>query len=373
MKRYVYVMICFVGILLCLTGCSIGLETGNSGGDFVNPHRIDTGCEYHLPENGVCAECGIAIQDSQGLEFALSEDGSYYICVGIGTCTDTQIVIPAQYEQKPVAAIGNSAFAECTRIKSFVLPDGILSIGEEAFKSCRKCEHFQIPDTVEAVGKGAFKHCKQLKEFRIPASLQEIPDEMLEGCYRLKTVVMPETVRVIGSHSFDNCQSLEPIELPPQLTEIGSYAFYQCAKLQKLVIPASVQAIGQGAFDESTNINEVVYRGSLADWLKIDFGSKGNPMTVCDRVLIEGAVLPETVVIPTGITELKNYSFDGSKTVKSITLHNGIEAKNVPSLAFYGCPSLTDLYIETTQDKINSFKKTVYFSGNIHYVTEGDS
>ena len=373
MKRYVCVMICFVGILLCLTGCSIGLETGNSGDDFVNPHRIDTGCEYHLPENGVCAECGIAIQDSQGLGFALSEDGSYYICVGIGTCTDTQIVIPAQYEQKPVAAIGNSAFAECTRIKSFVLPDGILSIGEEAFKSCRKCEHFQIPDTVEAVGKGAFKHCKQFKEFRIPASLQEIPDEMLEGCYRLKTVVMPETVRVIGSNAFAGCQSLEAIDFPLGLTEIGSYAFSQCNKLNHLVIPASVQAIGQGAFDESTNINEVVYRGSLADWLKIDFGSKGNPMTVCDRVLIEGAVLPETVVIPTDITELKNYSFDGSKTVKSIMLHNGIEAKNVPSLAFYGCPSLTDLYIETTQDKINLFKKTVYFSGNIHYVTEGDS
>lgn len=47
---------------------------------------------------------------SEGLAFTFSEDGTYAILSGIGTCTDTDIVIPDTYEGKAVASIGDGAF-----------------------------------------------------------------------------------------------------------------------------------------------------------------------------------------------------------------------------------------------------------------------
>lgn len=366
MRKIYYVCGCIVGILFCLTGCSIGEDAGRNG-EFVNPYRADMGCAYHLPENGICSVCSVAVEESQGLEFVLHEDGSSYVCVGIGTCMDTQILVPAQYEGKPVSAIGDRAFEECDKIKSVVLPDSIISIGEEAFKSCRKCEHFQIPDTVESIGIGVFKHCTQMKEFRIPPSIRVVPEGMFEGCFRLRKIFMADTVAEIGSRAFYNCQSLERIILPRYVTKIGSYAFYQCLHFYELVLPGSIGSIGQSAFEGCANIYEVIYQGSFADWLRIEFDYKGNPMTVCDRVWIGGEQLSEHIVIPESVTALKDYSFDGNKKVQSIVMHSGISPKNVSSKAFLRCLSLTDLYIETTEDQVNAFKKSIQFAGNIHF------
>lgn len=366
-----YVLFTMVILTFVLFGCNIGTESSPND-EFVNPYRIEARCVYHLPKNGVCTECGNAVTESQGLEFTLSEDGRSYVCSGIGTCMDTQIVIPEQYEGKQVSSIGDRAFDDCDKIKSVVLPNSVESIGTEAFRSCRKCEHFQIPDTVQSIGNGAFKHCTQMKEFRLPSSIQEIPEAMFEGCFRLKKVFMTETVMEIGPRAFYNCQSLESISLPPYLTKIGSNAFYQCLQLHELVLPHSIQTIGQSAFEKSTNIYEVIYSGSLTEWMKIEFGYKGNPMTVCERVWIGGEQLSETVVIPDAVTVLKDYCFDGNKTIQNIVVHSGISPINVSSKAFVRCPALTDLYIKTTEEQVNAFKKTIRFEGRIHFVTEGD-
>ncbi len=35
--------------------------------------------------------------NGEGLEYTLSSDGTYYSVTGIGTCTDTDVVIPESY------------------------------------------------------------------------------------------------------------------------------------------------------------------------------------------------------------------------------------------------------------------------------------
>lgn len=48
---------------------------------------------------------------SEGLQYTFADDGSGYIVVGIGTCSDSEIVIPAVYQDKPVVT--------CRRIVSW--------------------------------------------------------------------------------------------------------------------------------------------------------------------------------------------------------------------------------------------------------------
>ena len=58
--------------------------------------------------NGSCTYCGKKQEPSRGLAFTLFSDGTYEVS-GIGSCTDTEIVIPSVYNDKPVTSIDNYA------------------------------------------------------------------------------------------------------------------------------------------------------------------------------------------------------------------------------------------------------------------------
>ena len=63
----------------------------------------------HDYKNGVCIVCG-SRRPSEGLEYSLNSDGNGYTVTGIGTCTDKELIIPSEYNAKPVTSIGGGAF-----------------------------------------------------------------------------------------------------------------------------------------------------------------------------------------------------------------------------------------------------------------------
>jgi hypothetical protein len=117
----------------------------------------DMGCDYTLV-------CRGETYGSEGLEYTLSEDESYYIVTGIGSCIDAEIIIPYLYEGKPVKEIAPYAFADlleqaaavfrfrAASVPSFTVDD-ILSVS--------------IPDSVTLIGEGAFSGCDGLTEIRL--------------------------------------------------------------------------------------------------------------------------------------------------------------------------------------------------------------
>ena len=101
-------------------------------------------------------------KESEGLEFELNDDGESYSVAGIGTCTDTDIVIPSTYEGKPVTIIGNNAFTDCNELTSIIIPDSVTSINFAAFSFCAELMNIEIPNSVTSIGGGAFYGCKGL-------------------------------------------------------------------------------------------------------------------------------------------------------------------------------------------------------------------
>lgn len=370
-KRY-FVFLIIAYIMLGLSGCAIGEASGNNNEEFKNPYRADFICEYHVIENGVCTQCGNKIEDSQGLDFILDETATYYICSGMGSCMDTQVIIPTQYNNKPVREINEFAFMDCEKIRSVVLPAGITYIGEGAFQFCRKLQHVVVPDTVLSIGSGAFKYCAQLNEIILPNKITEIPDELFEGCVRLKKVVLQGSILEIGNNSFYNCQSLDNFIFPEGLELIGKQAFGRCSRLNEIVLSQSITSIGQSAFEQCTNVSSVIYKGTVADWLNIDFEYGANPMNVCDRIYIDDNLLSEVIRIPDQIIVLKEYSFQGCNSVQSMIVHRNLLSQDVPPRFFADCTSLTDLYIEATEEEAKEFVKNISFKGSIHYL-HGDN
>ena len=94
------------------------------------------------------------------LEYTINN--STYAVSGIGTCTDTVIVIPKKYKRVLVTSIGNSAFYGNKSITSITIPDSVTSIGNDAFYYCASLTSITIPDSVTSIGIYAFDGCTSL-------------------------------------------------------------------------------------------------------------------------------------------------------------------------------------------------------------------
>lgn len=108
------------------------------------------------------------------------------------------------------------------------------------------------------------------------------------------------------------------------------------------------------------NIDKVNFKGSLADWLNIDFNyseelpdiriEDGSPVNninaISNLFYIQGELFID-LIVPDSITELKPYVFSDCKSLKSVTLHDNVQT--IGRSAFEGCTGLTSLDLKNVQ------------------------
>ncbi len=107
-----------------------------------------------------CSECNALIKQdinaSEGLDYNLSDSMNSYKLVGIGSCTDKDIIIPETYNGLPVTEIGEKAFYGCETITSVYIPECVISIGNKAFSDCKNLESVDMHDNVD-LGQDVFR------------------------------------------------------------------------------------------------------------------------------------------------------------------------------------------------------------------------
>ena len=103
---------------------------------------------------------------SEGLEYKI-ENGSATL-VGIGNCTEKDVVIAPTFGGVPVTMIKPFAFYDCQFIESVVIPEGVTIIGDEAFYLCRNLKKVTLPSTLDIIRTWAFANCESLEKIVIP-------------------------------------------------------------------------------------------------------------------------------------------------------------------------------------------------------------
>ncbi len=198
--------------------------------------------------DGVCQNCGLKYGYTEGSSYELNGEGTAYTVTGIGTATDTDIVIPYEYEGLPVTAVGDYAFILNADITSVTIPEGVTSIGMYAFQYCSELRSVEIPASVESIGTCAFYMCESLQSVEIAkdSKLKKISGGVFNDCYALEVLNLPASVVEIEDGAISGCTSLKQITFAPgsKLERIGDYIFAQCKKLESIVIPESVTYIG---------------------------------------------------------------------------------------------------------------------------------
>ena len=195
------------------------------------------------------------------------------------------------------------------------------------------------------------------------------------------SVVIPESVSYNGKvysvtsieeRAFFRCSGLTSVTIPNSVTSIGNDAFWYCSGLTSITIPNSVTSIGSGAFESCSGLKEV-HITDLVAWCNIDFGNYyANPMYYSDNLYLNGGIVTN-LVIPDGVTEIKDYAFRGCPSLTSITIPNSV--KSIGESAFYNCDGLkevhiTDLVAWCSIDFEGSSANPLYYAQNLYLNNE---
>ena len=147
-------------------------------GDFI---IVDNEKQYH------CTNCGTIIEK----EFILISEGLLIkegVVIGMGSCTDEDIVISSHFDGVPVTEIGYKAFSYSS-ITSMVIPDTVTKISEKAFYNSPFLETVHLGNSITQIGKQAFSNCDKLTIIVLPTSITQIDDRAFAYCTNLRTII----------------------------------------------------------------------------------------------------------------------------------------------------------------------------------------
>lgn len=304
---------------------------------------------------------------SEGLEFESfwhPNKGVWYTVIGIGTCTDEDLVIPATYDGCPVVSvyglenctwiksitiqegvegIGANAFKGCTSLVSIDIPSSVNSIGYSAFGDCSSLESIEFPNGITVIQWGMFSNCTSLKNIIIPETVTTIERNAFQKCTALESIVIPDSVTVIEDYSFSNCSSLKNITLSKNLTEMSINLFSGCTALESIEIPDSVTILKNSAFSGCTSLKNIIFGGGL--------------MTIEQSVFNKCSSLV-SIDIPNGVTEIGSGAFGYCNSLQSVTIPDSVVS--IDNTAFRNCNALESITVSEGNKSYKSIDGILY-------------
>ena len=226
-----------------------------------------------------------------------SDDGNGGLTVSRYMGTDSNIIIPAQMNDKPVTAIADSVFSDNTTVLHAEICEGVQSIGMFAFADSG-LRSISIPSSVTEIKEYAFVDCDDLQnvyynavsigdyyrnstpfasipdwwnlnnangfDITIGKSVRRLPAYFLYGV-EVRSIVFESDGNIceIGSRALYGMGNNDTFILPNSITTIDRYAF-DSSHYKQIVLPDGLKIIGEGAFKSCTYLSELTIPNSVS-------------------------------------------------------------------------------------------------------------
>ena len=142
-----------------------------------------------------------------------------------------------------VTSICGNAFKQCPNLTSASIASTVTSIDNQTFSECGKLETVTFTDAdnsqLTIIRPNAFANCVKLSSITIPEGVGEIGQFAFVCCSALVSATLPSTLSTMGVHVFRDCTSLASVfclaSIPPTG---GSSMFNSNASGRKIYVPA---------------------------------------------------------------------------------------------------------------------------------------
>lgn len=334
-----------------------------------------------LSEGKHCSVCGKILITQKEIPATGTVTGSVGLAydkntvTGIGTCKDTNVVIPAYSpDGYLVTAIGDQAFYGCSQLTNITIPNGVTSIGMGAFAVCGELTNVTIPNSTTAIGEAAFYGCEKLnyneydnalylgnnsnpylvlikaKDVSVSSCIIEAHTKFISfgafaGCGELTSVTIPDSVISIGYAAFNECSKLTGVTIPNGVTSISERTFYNCGNLTSATIGSDVTSIGESAFDGCHGLTNLTISSNILTYIE-DKAFSG-----CSRLT--------NVNIPDSVTSIGSEAFGYCQSLTNIIIPDKVTSINYQTFAF--CSKLTHAIIGNS---VTSIGESAFWSCN---------
>ena len=141
-----------------------------------------------------------------------------------------------------------------------------------------KLSGYTIHSDTKVIADNTFANCDRLRSIVIPEGVTSISSYAFYKCSSLTSVIIGDGVASIGDYAFCYCTALTSVVIGDGVASIDDYAFYGCSSLTSVVIGEGVASIGYAAFSSCSALKDVYYTGSEEEWKAITIDSYNSPL-----------------------------------------------------------------------------------------------
>ncbi len=255
-----------------------------------------------------------------------------------------------------VTEVKNHAFRGCSSFVSVTVGNDVEHIGENAFAYCESLETVVVGESVTAIEYMAF-YSSTLKNVTIPfvgkGAVESSPSGRFAEVFHSSAPYDVITVTggtEVASRAFGGNYAKE-IVLADSIETIGDSAFANCSLLTTIKFGSGIQSIGTDAFEECNALN-AIHVADIAGWCAVDIGEEyaDSAFTLASNLYVNDELVTH-LVIPEGVTEIKQYVFSGCRSIMSIYLPSTLQT--IGGAAFRNCDKLVVALVGEGNTAIN--------------------
>lgn len=208
------------------------------------------------------------------------------------------------------------------KIYSLVVEGSLNTIQAEAFKDS-SVKVVQLPSSLESIGKGAFES-STLEQISGIDNLTNIAEATFKNCDGLYSVSSIANVKTIGNEAFKGCFNYEFNGALSNITDLGEYAFAESG-VKSVDFGTGLIVISKGAFSNCSNLTQVNF-----DTMKVT--------KICEDAFCNTGLANESKVIKFN-SNLKTIDPNAFKGVTFTDVYFSKTMENVDVKAFGNSPS----------------------------------